>query len=272
MVVNVLSVDAADETPGAGVLEVFFVGSGGAFAGVGDFVAVGGEEGDVVTDGGDDLVAVGDDGDGFPGEADAEVEGLVAEEGLVEVGGAGFVGEGKGCVSLDEVVAADEDGGTVAEEGVLEGDVDAGLVGVEGGEGEVGNGPGFFVAVVHDGVFDGAVLLVVVEFDVAEVDTVGVAEGDVAAEEEVFGEGAELGEEGFFLATGATEAGEGLMEGWGGGLGVGRGGLVKGWSLVHDSAVLFSLAPAGKVAQKESVELQYMIFGKSNKGQNEKKS
>lgn len=31
-------------------------------------------------------------------------------------------------------------------------------------------------------------------------------------------------------------------------------------------------SPSGKQVYKKSVELQYMIFGKSNKGQNEKKS
>ena len=93
------------------------------------------------------------------------------------------------------------------------------------------------------------------EVNVVLIETVGVANGDVAAEEKVVGEGAEPWEEGFFVSVGAAEAGEGLMEGWGGGLGVGgRGGLVKGWTLVHDPAVLFSLAPAGKFIQKRKRE------------------
>ena len=34
----------------------------------------------------------------------------------------------------------------------------------------------------------------------------------------------------------------------------------------------FALPSLGEILQKESVELQYLISGKSNKGQNEKKS
>ena len=123
-------VDAADEAPGAGVLEVAAVLGGDAFVEVGELVAIGGEEGDVAADGADNLVVVAKDGGWHPSEADAVGEGGAAEKGLVEVGGAGLVSGGEGSVAVEEVVAADEGGGPVAAVGVLEGDVDAGDVGV----------------------------------------------------------------------------------------------------------------------------------------------
>lgn len=200
--------DAAGEAPGAGVLEVAAVGGGDAGAEVRELVAVGGEEGDVAADGADNLVVVVEDGGGHPGEADAIGEGGAAEEGLVEIGGAGLVSGGQGSVAVEEVVAADEGGGPVAVVGVLEGDVEAGNVRVERAEGQVGQLGGGGVPVVHDGVLDGPFFLVVVEFDVAEVDAAGVAHGDVAAAEEVVGQEAELLRKVFFFSVGPAEAGQ----------------------------------------------------------------
>ena len=202
----------ADEAPGAGVLEVAAVLGGDAFAEVGELVAVGGEEGDVAADGSDDFVVIVEDGGGDPGEADAVVEGAAAEEGLVEVGGAGLVVDGKGSVAVEEVVAADEGGGPVTAGGTLEGYVDAGYMRVERAEGQVGQLGGGSVPVVHDGILDGPFLLVVVKLDVAEVDAACPVDGDVAAAKEIVSQDTELVGKSDLVSVGSAEAGESIGE------------------------------------------------------------
>ena len=241
-------VDAAGEAPGAGVLEVAAVGGGEAFVEVGELVAIGGEEGDVAADGADNLVVVVKDGGWHPSEADAVGEGGAAEKGLVEVGGAGLVSGGEGSVAVEEVVAADEGGGPVAAVGVLEGDVETGDVRVERAEGQVGQLGGGGVPVVHDGVLDGPFFLVVVEFDIAEVDAAGVAHGDVAAAEEVVGQEAELLRKAFFFSIGPAEAGQRVGQREDG---------------VHLRFVLYFLSPGRKVYTKKKAGgcLAYLLRG-----------